>query len=117
MRKLLLPPHGSDVRRMVAFLMLAVGVPRLGFADLFLRFATLNLLPTQVYGVAFTVLGILLLATLPRRLVWQGRIVAVFAFGGYVTLIVDSISTSTVSALVGCVIAYALWGEIISHHD
>lgn len=116
MQSVLKPPSGPGARRLVAFVTLAIAVPRLGpFADIVSRYATLHLLPAQAYGATLTMLGVLLLVTYPKRLTWYGRLVAVLTFGGFVTLAVDSIAVSVVSGLVSFVLAYALWGEVIAH--
>ena len=116
MRKLFGPPRGPDVRRLVAFMALAIGIPRLSvFGSLISRFLMPDFLPAQFYGMALTIFGALLLATVGKRLTWYGRLVAVLAFGAHVTMGVDAFSASTVSTLIEFLIAYALWGEITAH--
>lgn len=116
MRELLRPPRGRDIRRLMAFMALVIGVPRLDVFGTFApRFLTGNFIPAQVSGVLLTVLAIGLLATLNKRLTWYGRLIAVFLCSLHATMGVDALSASITSALIEFLIAYALLGEIVAN--
>lgn len=111
-------PRGVDVRRVVAWITLAIGVPRTEPFNELGRFLPLRFAEPEAYGVIFTALGILLLLTCYwRRLGLPGRLVAVASFGAYVTIGIDAIPLSATSVLVDFIMAYALFGEIITHAD
>jgi len=86
----LYPPNGCEVRRVVAWTLIAYGMVRL----LQLPAAgheVLTIAPGLVYGWLKVIVGIaLLLTNYKRRLTWLGRIVAVFTFSLCVTMAIDS---------------------------
>lgn len=110
-RRYLYPPSGREVRRLVALLTLAVGLPRLPYmADLF-SFAPQRLLPHETFGVICTLTGVLLLATChsDRRLALIGRLSAAVGFVVWVSL--AAATTSTTSFLIDAAVAASLLVE------
>lgn len=112
----LTPPHGRQVRRLIALLTLAAGVPRLpGVAEV-LPFAPQRYLQPEVFGVWLTLTGVLLLATAYRlRLTVWGRLAALAAFVGWLTL--AAATTSATSLLIDLAVAGSLLMEVGSLRD
>lgn len=110
---LLRPFRGTEVRRLSAFVLLGVALPRLpGWPGAPIVYP-LNLLPQEVFGWAALAIGIGLLATGNRwRLRFAGRLVAVLAFVFWVTMAVAT--TSTTSMFIDAMFAYAMFGEIVT---
>ena len=110
-RRYLYPPAGVEVRRLIAILTLAVGLPRLPvLAELF-SFATQRLLPPETFGVICTLTGVLLLATChsDRRLALIGRLSAAVGFVLWATLAAATVSTT--SLLIDLAVAASLLME------
>lgn len=110
------PFRGYDVRRMCAFMTLAVAIPRLPVYDFPPSFNPLGLFPPAVFGWLTLVLGIALLATNgPRRHQLSGRLVA---FVGLVVWgILTGATTSVTSIVIDLAIMWAMVGEIGAGHD
>lgn len=110
---LLRPFRGTEVRRLSAFVLLGVALPRLpGWPGAPIVYP-LNLLPQEVFGWAALVISLALLATGNRwRLRFIGRLVAVLAFVFWVTMAVAT--TSTTSMFIDAMFAYAMFGEIVT---
>lgn len=110
-RHYLFPPAGVEVRRLIAILTLAVGLPRLPLLQDLFSFATQRLLPPETFGIVCTLTGILLLATAQgdRRLALIGRLSAAFGFVVWVTL--AAATTSTTSFLIDAAVAASLLVE------
>lgn len=110
------PFRGPDVRRLVAFLTLAVALPRLpGWPGPAIVYP-LHLLPQEAFGWLTLIAGVLLMATLgEQRWRLRGRLVALFAFAVWATL--AAATTSTTSLMIDLLIMYALLGEIIALPD
>ncbi len=110
---LLRPFRGTEVRRLSAFVLLGVALPRLpGWQGAPIVYP-LNLLPQEVFGWAALVISLALLATGNRwRLRFAGRLVAVLAFVFWVTMAVAT--TSTTSMFIDAMFAYAMFGEIVT---
>jgi hypothetical protein len=112
--KVLRPMRGQEVRRLVAFLTLAVAIPRLPFFPGPLITYPLGFLPQETFGWLFLVAGMALLATCYNRsrLQLRGRLVAL------ATLLVWSVlaaaTTSMTSRLIDSVIMWAMLGEIVA---
>lgn len=119
-RRYLAPPHGPQVRRLVAWLTLAVGLPRLplpwptdGPA-----FAPLRFLPPEAYGVLMTALGVALMVTAYRgRLSVVGRLVAAAGFVQWMML--AAATPSATSLLIDLAVASVLLAEVwtVRAHD
>ena len=110
-RRYLYPPSGIEVRRLIALLTLAVGLPRLPYmADLF-SFAPQRFGPPEALGVSCTLAGLLLLATTYHgwRLAIWGRLCAVFGVVVWVTL--AAATTSMTSGLIDMIVALSLLME------
>ena len=118
-RRYLYPPAGVEVRRLIAALTLAVGLPRLPLLHDLFSFATQRLLPPETFGVICTLTGILLLATAygDRRLAMIGRLSAAVGFVVWVTL--AAATTSTTSFLIDAAVAASLLVETgtLRRHD
>lgn len=110
-RRYLYPPAGAEVRRLIAVLTLAVGIPRLpGVAEV-AAFAPQRFGPPEVFGVVCTLAGLALLATAYRqRLTIWGRMAAVVAFAVWITL--AAATTSNTSQLLDLAIAASLFVEV-----
>lgn len=110
---LLRPFCGVDVRRMTAFVLFGVAIPRLpGWPGPTIVYP-LTLLPQDVFGFLTFAVGVALLLTLRRwRLRLVGRLVAVLAFVMWVTL--AAATTSVTSMFIDIVFAYAMFGEIVT---
>lgn len=110
---LLRPFRGTEVRRLSAFVLLSVALPRLpGWPGAPIVYP-LNLLPQEVFGWAALVISLALLATGNRwRLRFAGRLVSVLAFVFWATMAVAT--TSTTSMFIDAMFAYAMFGEIVT---
>lgn len=107
----LIPPRGVEVRRLIAALTLAVGLPRLPGLSKVLPFAPSRLADPTLLGVLFTLAGILLMVTALRwRLTWGGRLVAALSFALWMTLAAST--TSATSLLINLIVAASLLGEV-----
>lgn len=114
MIRYLRPPCGRQVRRMVALLTLAVGVPRLPIFDgETIYFALLRFFDPWVYGVMLTTLGVALWATVYRgwRMRPLGRLVAAVGFAAWVTLAAatDSVTSMLINLTVASVLLAEVW--------
>lgn len=108
---LLRPFRGTDVRRMCAFMTLAVAIPRLPLYDFPPSVNPLGLLPPAVFGWLTLVLGIALLATNgPRRHKMSGRLVAFI--GLVIWAILTGATSSVTSMIIDVAIMWAMVGEI-----
>lgn len=109
-RRHLYPPRGREVRRLIAVLTLAVGLPRLPLAGDLFTFAQQRLVSPEAFGVICTLIGILLLMTAyERRLTLAGRLVAALGFVTWVTL--AAATTSATSLLIDLAVALSLLME------
>lgn len=110
-RRYLAPPTGAEVRRLVAMITLAVGLPRLPLMAELFSFAPQRFGPPELYGVLLTALGLALLATSYHgRLTWYGRLTAVLAFTAWVTLAAATLSAT--SLLINLAIAASCLMEV-----
>lgn len=108
---LLRPFRGNDVRRMCAFMTLAVAIPRLPLYDFPPFVNPLALLPPVVFGWITLALGIALLATSgPHRHKLVGRLVALA--GLIVWGILTGATSSITSMVIDVAIMWAMVGEI-----
>jgi hypothetical protein len=106
------------VRRLIAWLTLAVALPRLPLFEPSLSMAVypLGILPQETFGWLFLLVGLALLATAGRwRLILRGRLAALAALVAWSVL--AAATTSTTSRLIDFVIMYSLMGEIIAGRD
>ena len=109
-RQYLYPPSGREVRRLVAVLTLAVGLPRLPLMGQLFSFAPQRFGPPEAFGVVCTLVGLLLLATsYELRLTIWGRLAAALGFVTWVTL--AAATTSATSLLINLAIATSLLME------
>lgn len=107
------PFRGSDVRRLVAWISLAVALPRLPIWTGPAIVYPLQLLPQAAFGWMLLAVGVGLLATGGRwRLHWWGRLTAVVGFAAWITL--AAATTSATSLMIDILIAWALLGEIVT---
>ena len=107
------PFRGSEVRRMVGWISLAVALPWLPCWPGPSIVYPLQLLSQATFGLMLLAVGIGLLATGNRwRLHWTGRLLLVLGFSAWVTL--AAATTSVTSLLIDAVIAWALLGEIVT---
>lgn len=98
------------MRRLAAVLMLAVGVPRLPVLHDLLPFAEPRFGPADVFGVAFVLGAVMLLATAyGRRLTLAGRLAAVYGVVCWVTL--AGATSSATSLVVDLAVAASLLME------
>ena len=113
---LLRPFRGTEVRRLSAFVLLGVALPRLpGWPGAPIVYP-LNLLPQEVFGWTALLISMALLATCGAwRLRFIGRLVAVLAFVFWVTMAVAT--TSVTSLFIDAMFAYAMFGEIVTQRD
>lgn len=111
-RRYLKPPCGPSVRRLVAALTLAVGLPRLPIFGAQVVYTPLRFVDPWVYGVALTALGVALMATAYRgwRLRPWGRLVAALGFAAWVML--AAATNSTTSLLINVAVASVLLTEV-----
>lgn len=113
---LLHPFRGNEVRRLVAFLTLAVALPRLPFFPAPPIVYPLGILPQETFGWLFLACGLALLATGGRwRMRLRGRLVALAAFVAWSVL--AAATTSLTSVLIDAVIMWAMFGEITVGRD
>lgn len=105
------PMRGVDVRRLAAWLTLAVAIPRLPWLPGPSTNYPLGLLPQETFGWLFLLAGVLLLATGGRwRLRVRGRLAALL--GLLVWSVLAAATTSMTSRLIDGVVMWALLGEI-----
>lgn len=108
-RRYLYPPSGREVRRLVAVMTLAVGLPRLPLVHDILPFAAHRFGEPAAFGVICTLAGLLLLVTAyERRTVW-GRLAAVLGVVTWVTLAATTVSAT--SLLIDLAVAASLLME------
>lgn len=108
---LLRPFRGINVRRMTAFILLAVAIPRLPFWPGPPVVYPLGLLSSDAFGWLTLLNAIALFATGGRwRLHWVGRVAALGAFATWVLLAFAT--TSWTSRLIDIILVWAMWGEI-----
>lgn len=113
---LIAPFRGEHVRRMAAYLTLAVSIPRLPFFPAPPTVYPLGILPQEVFGWLFLASGLALLATGGRwRLKLRGRLVALAAFVAWSVL--AAATTSLTSVLVDAAVMWALFGEITAGRE
>ena len=109
-RRYLYPPAGREVRRLVALITLAVGLPRLPLLADVLVFTPQRFGQHEAYGIASIIVGMLLLATSSRwRLALVGRLVAVAGVVLWATLAAATVSTT--SLLIDLAVAASLLME------
>ena len=107
------PPRGVDVRRVIAFILFGVAIPRLPIYDGPPIVYPLLILPQEVFGWLALAMAIALIATIGKwRLRPAGRAVAVLTFALWVTLAFAT--TSVTSRIIDITLAYACFGEIIA---
>lgn len=98
------------MRRLVALLTLAIGLPRLPLMETIFSFAPQRFGPPELYGVVCVLVGLLLLATAyERRLTIWGRLAAALGFVTWVTLAVATVSAT--SLLIDLAVAASLLME------
>jgi len=113
---LLRPPRGVDVRKLTAFVLLAIAIPRLPFYPGPPILYPLGIFPGEVFGwMALFVSAGLLLTANKWRLRAVGRFMAVLSFALWITL--AAATTSVTSMLLDIIFAYAMFGEIIAYQD
>ena len=95
-RRYLYPPAGIEVRRLVALLTLAVGLPRLPLMHDIFAFAPQRFGDPGAFGIASVVIGLLLLVTAYgwRLTIW-GRLCAVLGVVVWVTLAASTTSATS----------------------
>jgi hypothetical protein len=110
------PPSGCEVRRVIAWTLLAYGIVRV----LKLQSAgheVLTLLPWWMYGWSKILIAIALLITNQRyRTTWIGRIVATTAFALCVALVVDAYPVWN-GMMTYVLLALFLITEVVTTHD
>jgi len=110
-RRYLQPPCGRQVRRFVALLTLAVGLPRLPWPGIEPGFSPLRCVDPWIYGILTTALGVALLATAYRgRLQPVGRVTAAIGVVVWVTL--AAATPSATSLLIDVLVAATLLAEV-----
>lgn len=110
------PPSGIEVRRLIAVLTLAVGIPRLPVVHDVFSFGAQRFGEPGLFGVLCTVVGILLLVTAYKwRLMLFGRLVAVLGFVTWITLAAATVSST--SLLIELAVALSLLWEIGTLHE
>jgi hypothetical protein len=108
---LLRPFRGINTRRMTAFILLAVAIPRLPFWPGPAVVYPLGILSSDAFGWLTLVNAIALLVTGGRwRLHWLGRLAALGAFATWVLLAFAT--TSWTSRLIDIILVWAMWGEL-----
>lgn len=111
----LIPPCGPEVRRLVALLTLAVGVPRLPVLNsvLGMTYNPLRFMEPWMYGIAMTLLGVMLFVTSYRgRIDLSGRVVAALGFTMWIVL--AAATTSTTSLLINLAVASSMLAEVLA---
>lgn len=112
-KRYLYPPSGLPVRRVLAWMLLAVGVPRLPEINHVIPFGPLRVGTPDVFGLLLTALGLLMLLTCyHRRLHWFGRVVAGLSFVAWVTL--AALTLSATSFLVDLSMALVSLAEVLT---
>ena len=112
---LLRPFQGADVRRLTAWALLTVALPRLPFWPGPSTVYQLTILSAEVFGWLSLAVAIGLLATIGCcRTRISGRVVAMLAFVLWVTL--AAATTSVTSIILNLAFAYAMLGEIGADH-
>lgn len=112
-RYLLRPPRGQGVRRVIAGILLAVGIPRMPLVHDILSFADLQGPPPEVFGIVGVAICLLLMMTTYRwRIDLPGRIAAGLAFFYFCTLAVAT--NSATSLIVDITMAWAAFGEMVA---
>ena len=107
------PPTGRHVRRLAAWITLAVALPRLPIGIFPATYQPLGIFSAEVFGWLCLICGIGLWGTSGRhRLSIMSRIVSVVAFVLWVTL--AAATASATSRMIDLVIAYAMIGEIVT---
>lgn len=116
LRRYVCPPSGVQVRRLLAWMLLAAGAPRLpGLADR-LPSGGFRVGEPEMFGVALTAVGLLVLATCYRgRLRPVGRLAAGLAFVCWVTL--ATVTLSATSFLVDVGMALCALAEVWTLDD
>lgn len=115
-RRYLAPPAGRQVRRLIAILTLAVGIPRLPLVEDLVTFAPQRFGAPEVYGIACVLVGVLLMATAYElRLTLWGRTAAGLAFVLWATLAFAT--TSATSLLIDAAVAVSLLVETSTMRD
>lgn len=110
------PPCGMQVRRLVALLTLAVGLPRLPWPGLETAFSPLRFVDPWVYGVLTTALGVALYVTAYLgRLAPAGRMIA--AIGVVVWVMLAVATSSATSLLIDLLVAATLLAEVWTMRD
>jgi hypothetical protein len=111
------PFRGGEVRRMAAWLTLAVAFPRLPFFPGPAITYPLGILPQATFGWLFLAAGLALLATCHNRfrLRLSGRLVALAAL--LVWSVLAAATTSMTSKLLDTAIMWAMLGEITAGRD
>lgn len=110
------PFRGPDVRRLVAWVTLAVAVPRLPFVPAPVIVYPLGILPQEAFGWLCLATGLALLATGGRwRLRVRGRMVALAAL--LMWSVLAAATSSLTSLLIDLLMMYACLGEITANHD
>lgn len=113
-KDVLRPPCGPQVRRLVAVLTLAVGIPRLPvFGNaIVLAYNPLRFMEPWMYGVLMTALGLALFFTSYRcrRLTLLGRVVSALGFTMWIVL--AAATASTTSMLINMAVASTMLAEV-----
>ena len=102
------PPYGSEVRRLIALLALAVGLTR---TLPFLTALPERWMPTQAYGLMLLIVGGALLVTARKRLGRRGRGVAALGAGVWAMLEADLVISNMAATWIYGLLAFALIGE------
>lgn len=115
--RVLHPPCGVHVRRMVGAITLAVALPRLSIWPGAPVVYPLQFLPQEAFGwLTLTAAILLLLTNYERRVRLIGRLSAFFALA--VWSLLAAATTSSTSLMIDLIIVYAMLGEIVAmHHD
>lgn len=112
------PMRGQDVRRLAAWLTLAVAIPRLPIFPLAVSMTVypLGILPQETFGWMFVMAALALLITGGRwRHRVRGRLAALLALLAWSVL--AAATTSMTSRLLDLTIMWALLGEITAGRD
>jgi hypothetical protein len=111
--RMICPPSGRGVRRVIILVCLATGLGRLGIYG----FLTQTRIPAQWYGSLLLILaGLLMWTTWQRRLAASGRIIAAITAGTFAWFGADVLPNVT-SALLLFIMSWACIGEAASTHD
>ena len=113
---LLRPFRGADVRRLVAWALLTVALPRLPFWPGPSTVYQLTILPAEIFGFLALALAVGLWATAGCcRTQLVGRLIAMLAFVFWVILAAATTSFTSIALNLG--FAYAMLGEIGADRD